>query len=135
MKEWTVSTMERKTVEEHTHWTKAGIKLVQISGYRSGKWIVQTQDTIEPVFQREPCPFGSADADSVDMYNNGYETELVSLDDGWFDDWEFPATFSEDERAGILKGWESGSFSFMENEGWVNSETQCWVWGELEITD
>ena len=133
MKEWTISTKDRKTVEEHTHWIKAGIKLVHINGYRSGTWTVQTKDGNAPEFQREPCPFGSAAADSVDMYNNGYETELVALDHGWFGGWEFPDTFAEDERARIRRGWETGSFSFMESEGWVNSDTQCWVWGELEI--
>lgn len=130
---WKVTTRDKKSVEEQEQWTKDGVTIVRSNGYRWGSWIVTTDDDEEPEFELEACPFGSDDEDSVDMYNCGYDSELESLDDGWYMDWHFPDDFDEDEAERIREGWDEDSYEFMENEGWSNNETECWAWGGFDI--
>ena len=134
---WNVSTAEKKSVEEHELWTKDGVEIRRLNGFRWGSWTVTTSDDDEPQFERYAVPGGSPDEDSIDMYNcydnNIEEVELISLDDGWYGDWIFPDDFDEDEKERIIEGWEEDSYEFMENEGWYQSDGECWVWGELTI--
>lgn len=133
MANWKVSTKDKKSVEEHEHWEKDGQVIVRVNGFRWGTWIVTTEDDNPPEFELEACPGGSDDEDSVDMYNNGYETELVSLDDGWYGDVRYPDDMDDDEIERLEELWDEEGYDGWESEGWVQTETECWAWGELEI--
>ena len=133
MPDWKVSTKDKKSVEEHEYWEKDGQVIVRISGFRWGSWIVTTDDNSPPDFEREPCPGGSTDPDSVDMYNCGYETALEMLDDGWYGDIQFPEDMDEEEQERLEEIWEEDSFEAWENDGWTQTETECWAWGEFDI--
>lgn len=133
MANWQVSTAEKKSVEEHEHWVKDGQLIVRVSGFRWGTWIVTTEDDNPPEFDLEPCPGGSDASDSVDMYNCGYDSELVSLDDGWYGDVRFPDDMPEEEQERLLELWDEEYYDGWEGEGWSQTDTECWVWGELTI--
>lgn len=137
MAQWTVSTKEKKSVEEHEMWEKDGQVIVRISGFRWGTWTVTTTDDNPPEFDRMACPGGTDDLDSVDMYgahdNNIESVELVSLDDGWYGDVQYPEDMSEEEQQRLEELWGEDAYSAWEDEGWMQTDTECWAWGEFEI--
>lgn len=131
MAEWHVSTEMKKSVEEHEFWEKDGITIIRVTGYRWGSWIVNTTDDKEPEFIRLRNPLGNEEEDSVDMnncYDNNIDTvELESLDDGWYSDTVYPDDFSDEERETLDELWEEDSYEGWEREGWVQTDTECWV--------
>ena len=132
---YTVSTKEKKNVEEREQWInqEKGWNIVRINGYRWGTFTVETLDD-EPPEDIDP-----ANPEGINMYDyfsdnaeNG--AELESMDDGWYMDWVWDDAMSEEERAEIEALWEEDSYSGLESNGWYNSETEAWLFGPLEIT-
>ena len=133
MAQWKVSTRDKKSVEEHEMWEKDGQVIVRVSGFRWGTWTVTTDDDNPPEFDREPCPGGSDDPDSVNMYDCGYDSELDMLDDGWYGDVRYPDDMDEEETERLDELWDEDAYEAWEAEGWVQTETECWAWGEFDI--
>ncbi len=134
---WKVSPANKKSIEEHELWEKDGTAIRRITGWRSGTWIVTTSDDQEPQFERTSVPFGSPDADSVDMNcacdNNIEEVEMEETWDGWYGDVVWPDDMSDEERERLENLWEEDSYSSWEEDGWVQTDTEMWVWGDLDI--
>ena len=137
MTQWKVSPVDKKSIEEHEIWEKDGVAIRRITGFRSGSWIVTTSDDQEPEFELQAVPFGSPDKDSVDFNNacdnNIEDVELEEVNDGWYDDIIWPDDMDDDERDRLADLWEEDSYSAWEEDGWINTDTSMWVWGELEI--
>jgi len=137
MATWHVSTLEKKSVEEHEFWEKDGQTIIRITGFRWGSWIVTTNDDTEPVFKRVRNPLGDENEDSVDMYNlsdeNIIDSELESLDDGWYDSVEYPDDMDEEQQEHMDELWLEDSYSGWESEGWIQTETECWVSCDLKV--
>ncbi len=137
MATWTVSTADKKSVEEHELWSKDGQTIRRVTGFRWGTWTVTTSDDNPPEFELKQTPGGNDDYDSIDMNdcseNNIEDVELDNLDDGWYGDVTYPDDMDEDEQERLDELWEEDSYSAWEGDGWVNYETEVWVWGELNI--
>ena len=137
MTQWKVSPVDKKSIEEHEIWEKDGVAIRRITGFRSGSWIVTTSDDQEPEFELQAVPFGSPDKDSVDFNNacdnNIEDVELEEVNDGWYDDVIWPDDMDDNERDRLADLWEEDSYSAWEEDGWINTDTSMWVWGELEI--
>ena len=133
MAQWKVSTREKKSVEEHEMWEKDGQTIVRVSGFRWGTWTVTTDNDEPPDFERTVTPGGTDDLDSVDMYNNGYDTELEMLDDGWYGDVIWPEDMDQEERERLEELWEEDAYEAWEDAGWMQTDTECWAWGEFDI--
>ena len=132
MAQWTVSTKEKKSVEEHEMWEKDGHVIVRVSGFRWGTWTVTTSDDNPPEFDREPCPGGSDDPDSVDMYNCGYDSELVETTDGCWDECDFDEC--DEETAEWLEEFlEENSVFDLEEHGWYCGDTEMIIDCEMDI--
>ena len=136
MATWKVSTANKKSVEEHEFWEKDGMAIRRISGFRWGTWYVTTTDDNEPEFDKNAGPFQS-DSNCIDM-NNSYgnnidNVELDSLDDGWYGDTIWPDDMPEEERERLEELWEEDYYEGWESEGWIQTETECWVYCDLNI--
>lgn len=130
---WKVSTTHKKSCEEHMIWYQSGRSFKIITGYRWGTFTVETNDDNPPEGIDPDNPEG------INMYDyfsdNADCAELDSMDDGWYMDFEFDdELFSEDEQEQLRQLWEDDSFSALEGAGWVNDETEAWLFGPLEIT-
>ena len=138
MAKWHVSTLNKKSVEEHEYWVKDGVTIIRVTGFRWGSWIVTTDDDEEPQFERVRNPLGNEVEDSIDMnntcINNIEDVELEVLDDGWYLDIMYPDDMDEEEQERMSEIWDEDSYSSWENEGWVQTETECWTDSELECT-
>lgn len=137
MTQWTVSPADKKSIEEHELWEKDGMAIRRITGFRSGSWIVATNNDQEPEFEFESVPFGSPDKDSIDLnnacVNNIEEVELDEVVDSCYDEIIWPEDMDDNERDRLADLWDDGEYSSWEDDGWVNTETQMWVWGDLNI--
>mgnify|MGYP003350505420 CR=1 FL=1 len=137
MTDWKVSNSIKKSVEEHEFWEKDGMVIRRITGWRFGSWIVTTKDDIEPQFIRTYVPFGTDDEDSIDMYdcceNNIENVELHDTWDSWCDNFIWPDSMEDSERERLETLWYEESYESWESEGWTQTETEMWVWGDLTI--
>lgn len=133
MATWTVSTQDKKSVEEQEIWTKDGTIIRRVTGFRWGTFGVTTEDDDPPEFQLASTPGGSDDLDSINMYDCGYDSELVSLDDGWYGDIVFPEDMDAEEQERLTELWEEDSYDGWEQDGWYLDETEVWFWGPLDI--
>ena len=73
---WKVSNRFKKNCEERQYWTKDGVTVVRIEGFRWGTFTVETDDDLPPEGITEENP------DGIDMYSyfgenaeNGAELE------------------------------------------------------------
>jgi hypothetical protein len=143
---YTVRTHYKKSCEQHEyfyHRNIDGAKILVKDGYRSCEYSVETNDDEFPQFEFTNCPGGSADKDSIDLNgvcgSNIESTELIEMfDGGCWGDIEIEGLDDEDEveRLTDLIN-EEGSYA-LEDDGdgdWYLSDTECWVWGPLEVTD
>jgi hypothetical protein len=133
MTRWTVSTQQKKNVEEHELWQKDDFVIRRITGFRFGTWSVETNDNEAPILNQDSGPSG--DAINMNEYfdENVESIEIEMLDDGWYADVIWPDDMPEDERERLEELWEEESYSGWEGEGWVNYETECWATGPLDI--
>lgn len=133
MTTWYVKTTNKKSVEEHQLWVKNGITIRRLTGYRWGEFNIETEDDQPPTFEYKQVPCGDDNLDSVDMWNCGYESDLVELDDGWYEDVIWPDNLAPFARDNLEVKWEHKPYSSWEDEGWVLTETEVWFTGPLEI--
>lgn len=137
MAQWKVSPADKKSIEEHEMWEKDGMLIRRITGWRSGSWIVTTSNDEEPQFERTCVPNGTPDEDSIDMNcaceNNIEDIEMIETYDGWYGDVNWPDELDDDERERLEELWEEEFYDGWEGEGWVQTDTEMWVWGDLDI--
>lgn len=135
---WTVSPYYKKSIEEHEHFIKDGMKIVHVTGWRGGSWSVTTSDDNPPEFEFVEVPGGDGKRDSLDMNNcydnNIEEVEFLETWDGCYDDTEWPDDIDEDERATIEEQMEEDSYyTAFENNDWTHDDTEMYIWGPILI--
>jgi hypothetical protein len=145
MATWTIRTHYKKSCEQHEHFYNRNIKGAEIivkDGYRFAEFTIETTDDEFPQIEFDCVPGGDGKIDSVDLFSlNGSNidnTELVEMFDGgcWGDIEIEGVDEDEEERLRELIN-EEGAYALEEDgEGdWYLSDTECWVWGPLEIED
>lgn len=141
MANWKVSTYYKKCCEEHEYYSKDGKNIVRKTGFRWSSFYVETDDSNPPEFEFTQVPGGDSKTDSINMYdcctNNIVNSELESMDDGCWEDFDFPEDMDEDEQDALLERFsESGVYEVLEEEeGWNQNECEAWVWGPILIED
>jgi hypothetical protein len=145
MAEWTIRTHYKKSCEqiEYYYNRKTDAKIIVRDGFRRAEFIIFTTDDEFPAVEFEEVPGGDGKKDSVDLFSlvgdNIDSTELVEMfDGGCWGDVEIEGIDDEEEveRLEELIS-EEGAYA-LEDDGdgdWYLSETECWVWGPLEIED
>jgi len=130
---WRVATTEKKSCEEREIWTKDGKTVTRINGFRWGTFQVETTD------DNPPDAITVENPDGVDMYDLGgsniEQAELVSMDDGWYGDYEYEGFEEEAELERFTQELDEADdyYEFLEANGWSNDENQAWLFGPLEI--
>jgi hypothetical protein len=125
---WKVKTAEKKNAEEHMLWEKDGMAIRIIEGFRWGSVYVESDDDVtELILEETDSPYGPG----VNVYE--YETDLDSLDDGWYGDIVFPDDMPQEEQDRLHQLWDEKHFEGLEDEGWVNYDTELWFFGPLDI--
>jgi hypothetical protein len=122
---WKVETTSKKSVEEIMYFNLNDWQITYNTGYRWGTILVESDE--KPVLQL-------SENNGIDMYSTGYDYELDMLDDGWFSEILFSSNIPEEEKEKLREQMEEDPFS-IEKDGWINTDTECWFYGDLEITE
>ena len=143
---WTIRTHYKKSCEQIEYFYNRnidGAKVIVRDGYRRAEFTIETSDDEFPDIQFTEVPGGDGKKDSVDLFSmygdNIDSTELVEMfDGGCWGDTEVEGIEDEEEVDRIKELIsEEGSYA-LEDDGdgdWYLSDTECWVWGPLEIED
>ena len=121
---WKVETTQKKSVEETMYFNLNDWQITYTTCFRWGTVLVESDE--KPVFNLN-------ENNGVDMYSTEYQYELDMLDDGWFSEILFSDNIPENEKKRIQEIMEEDPFA-IEEEGWINTDTECWFYGDLEIT-
>ena len=132
---WTVSNLHKKSCEEHIIWIKDNRSFKVIQGFRWGTWTIETTDDNPPEGLDATNPEGINLNDFFgDNAQNG--AELISMDDGWYGDFEFDDDeFTEEEQEALRDLWDEDQYSSLEEAGWSNYDTEAWLFGPLQIVN
>jgi hypothetical protein len=118
---WKIEPTWKKSLIERIWFYKDDKKIVVETGWRWGEFTCETEDDTPPVI--EP---------GTDLYDCEYEIEMVSCDDGCWEEHEFYG-FTEEEQEELEEWFEDNSFFDLEEDGWVNSDTQMIIDCEASI--
>jgi hypothetical protein len=142
---WTIRTHYKKSCEQHEyfyHRNLDGAKVIVKDGFRFAEFNIFTSDDNFPEIEFTEVPGGDGKTDSVDLFSlsgeNIESTDLIEMYDGgcWGDVEIEGVDKDEEERIRELIN-EEGSYA-LEDDGdgeWYLSDTECWVWGPLEVED
>lgn len=121
MATWSVKPTWKKSIVERQYWTKDGNTFVYETGWRWGEFLVYTDDENPPDIES-----------GVDIFNCGYDTELVETEDGCWDEYDFDEC--DDEVREELEAFLEENCVFdLEEQGWYNSETEMIIDCDLSI--
>lgn len=145
MATWTIRTHYKKSCEQIEYFYNRkipGAKIIVRDGFRRAEFTIETTDNEFPAIEFDEVPGGDGKRDSLDLFSligdNIESTELVEMFDGgcWGD---VEVEVDDEEEAERLRDLiqEEGAWA-LEEDGdgdWYLSDTECWVWGPLEIED
>lgn len=112
MAEWSVKPIWKKSIIERQEWSKGDNRLIVEIGWRWGEFAVYTDDDNPP--QLEP---------GVDMFNCGYESEMIETSDGCWEEHDMYEC-DEETREWLEEFLEENSVFDLEEEGWVPGDTE-----------
>lgn len=123
MATWSVKPTWKKSIIERQHMTKDGNELIIDTGWRWGEFHVYTEDDNPPNIEA-----------GVDIYDCGYESELVETNDGCWEEHNFDDC--DDETTEWLEEFfdEGNSYFDLEEHGWVFDDCEMIIDCDLEIT-
>ena len=122
MAEWNVQPTWKKSVIERQQMTKGDNTIIIETGWRWGEFIVYTDDDNPPNIEA-----------GVDMFDCGYETEMVETFDGCWDDYDYDDC-DEETQAWLEEFLEENSVFDLEEHGWYCGDTEMIIDCDLEIT-
>ena len=143
MATWTIRTHYKKSCEQIEYYYNRnipGAKIIVRDGFRRAEFTIETTDDEFPAIEFDEVPGGDGKRDSLDLFSligdNIDSTELVEMFDGgcWGDIEIEGVDEDEEERLRELID-EEGAYALEDEGDWYLSDTECWVWGPLELED
>jgi hypothetical protein len=120
---WKISNAEKKNVTETEIWKKGDQYLKHHTGWRWGSWLIEDRSELD----------GYDPEAGIDM--NTIDGETISMDDGVWDEWEFPEGMSQEDQDEIIAAWDEDWHDGITNLGWDEWETEVWLRGPLDIEE
>lgn len=124
MATWRITNYHKKNAVERQIWIKDDIRFVKEEGFRWGIW--ETESDEQPDVDLENPDGWEPDSD---------EWEFIEMIDGCWVEWIFPDDMDEEEQERIQELWNEDSFEGLEGDGWINDETEFWLYGPLQLTN
>ena len=124
MATWSVKPEWKKSIIERQYLTKGDNKLMVETGWRWGEFTVYTDNDTPPDIEA-----------GVDIYNCGYDAELVELNDGCWEEHDMDEC-DEETQAWLEEFFEEGnSWLDLEEHGWSQDECEMIIDCDLIITN
>lgn len=122
MATWKISNYHKKNAVERQFWVKDGVTVTKDEGFRWGHWTCESDEKPD-IDLKNPHGF--------EVLSGDYDWEMDSMDDGCWVEWNFPEDMDEDEQERIQELWDENWFEGLEDDGWVNDDTEHWIYGPL----
>ncbi len=127
MATWKISNYHKKNAVELQLWTKDGKTIIREEGFRWGTWYCESEEKPD------------IDLDNPDGYEVGwggeYEWEMEMMDDGCWAETRAGDGADDDDVAEFDELWEEDSYAAVEEAGWVNDDTEYWIYGPLLLVN
>ena len=114
MATWSVKPEWKKSIIERNYLHKDGQQLVIETGWRWGEFTVETDDDNPPDIEA-----------GVNIYDCGYESELVETNDGCWEEHDYDDVDDE------TREWIEEFFD--EGNSWLDLEEHGWTQGDCEM--
>lgn len=121
---WRIQNYHKKNAVERQIWIKDDVTVVKEEGFRWGIW--ETESDEQPDIDLANPDGWEPDSD---------EWEFIEMIDGCWVEWIFPDDMDEEEQERIQELWNEDSFEGLEGDGWINDETEFWLYGPLQLTN
>lgn len=121
MATWNVQPVYKKSVIERNYMTKGDDMIVVETGWRWGEFQVFTEDDNPPNIEA-----------GVDIYDCGYESELVETFDGCWEDIDYDEC-SDKTRVWVEEFLEENSYYDLEEHGWSFGDCEMIIDCDLKI--
>lgn len=110
---WSVKPVYKKSIIERNYLSKDGNVFLHETGWRWGEFLVYTEDDTPPKLEA-----------GVNMFDCGYESEMVETSDGCWDDQNYDDC--DDEATEWLENFFDGGNSWLdlEEHGWITDECE-----------
>lgn len=122
MAQWSVKPEWKKSIIERNYLTKGDSTICVETGWRWGEFIVYTDDDNPPNIES-----------GVDIYDCGYESELVETNDGCWEDYDYDDC-DDETREWLEEFFDEGNSRLdLEEHGWVQDECEMIINCDLLI--
>lgn len=121
MATWKVTPLWKKSIIERQEWLKDDQRLIVETGWRWGSFEVYTDDDTPPVL--EP---------GVDMFDCGYECEMIETNDGCWEEHLYDECDSETVEW-LEEFLEENSVFDLEEHGWNPGDCEMIIDCEMSI--
>jgi hypothetical protein len=123
MAEWSVKPTWKKSILERNYLHKDGQTIMIETGWRWGEFTVYTDDDTPPNLEA-----------GVDIYDCGYESELVETTDGCWEEHDFDEC-DEETQEWLEEFFDEGnSWLDLEEHGWHQGDCEMIIDCDMEIT-
>ena len=117
---WSIKPTWKKSLIERMYFTKDGNTFMAETGWRWGEFLVYTDDDAPPNLES-----------GVDIYNCGYETEMVETTDGCWEEHDMDDCDAETTEW-LEEFLEENSYLDLEEHGWI--QTDCEMIIDCDMT-
>jgi hypothetical protein len=122
MATWSVKPQWKKSIIERNYMSKDDNYIMVETGWRWGEFLVYTEDDNPPNIES-----------GVNIYDCGYETELVETSDGCWTEYDLDDT-DDETREFLEEFFEEGNSSYdLEEDGWTQEQCEMIIDCELII--
>jgi len=123
MATWSVKPTWKKSIIERNYLTKGDNTIMVETGWRWGEFTVETEDDNPPDIEA-----------GVNIYDCGYESELVETNDGCWEEHDMDDC-DEETQEWLEEFFDEGnSWLDLEEHGWMQDECEMIIDCDLEIT-
>ena len=123
---WRITNHHKKNAVERQFWVKDGITVTKDEGFRWGTWICESDERPD---------IDLANPDGFEPLASDQDWEMESMEDGSWVEWSFPDDMPEEERERIQALWDEDWFEGMESDGWMNDDSEQWIFGPIALTN
>ena len=123
---WKITNYHKKNAVERQFWVKDGITVTKDEGFRWGNWTCESDERPEIDLENP---------DGFEVLSGDVDWEMQDMSDGCWVEWTFPDDMPEQERERVQALWDNDWYEGMEDDGWVNDETEHWIYGPIELTN
>lgn len=126
MTTWRIQNQHKKNAVERQFWTKDGVTVIKEEGFRWGIWECESD-------QRPNIDLNNPDG--WESVSDDVDWEMIEMIDGSWVEWTFPDDMDEEEQERIQELWDEDYFEGLEGDGWINDDTEHWIYGPLMLTN